>query len=509
MKLLLGTDFVLNDMTLPGGQDHPGLSFDAAYKTFEAALPILVRQSPSNGHQIPTPMCDPKRKRLEGNSFIMFTPSTMSTPVTMTNPAAMFIPAMMSTPVTMTNPAAMSTPPTTSTPATMSTPALATSSAITNEVGKGGSSAPNHEVKDDDDNEEALAKKLEKPPKAAVKLLPQEVPPFKPYVEPINPLALSHFKHRSIDLPVTYMSDLPAKVMKRPSMWVGKAGDKLQMVADEWDQYLKDRTPMSAESKNLITKYASILPRALTYSREVALYILTTSHGNIICPYHRWVSKKLENDIQFETHVPNHYFVTGVPGISRIKRLIKRTKEVVSKVVEVGKFFIMSGEQPVPPTANKDAAELEEEDKPLERKPGELHCGCIEDEVLLELILWKTTLQQSPSTGIVETWQDAFLHPRDRTFVLRAHTFWAGLTADKLYEYDADGNHRDIVDITQYQIAYLTDRLERAKNDREDLSGIIPGIKDMEMVSFDDDEEEGEGQGQVEGKKESEGMALV
>ncbi|KAJ3555057.1 hypothetical protein NP233_g12295 [Leucocoprinus birnbaumii] len=381
------------------------------------------------------------------------------------------------------------------------------SSATSNGVGKDGRHAPNNEFKDDDDNEEALAKKVEKFKKAPVKLLPQEIPPFKLYVEPINPLALAHLKHRKIDLPVTYTLDLPVKVMKRLSMWAGKAADKFDMVADEWDKYLQDRMPISAESKNLITKYASILPRAFTYSRAVALYILTTDHRNIICPYHRCVSKKLGNDQQFETHDPGHYFVTGVPGISRVKRLIKRAKKVVSKVVEVGKFFLF-GKVPVPPSPDEDE-EDEEEDKPLERNPGELHCGCIEDEVLLELILWKTTLQQSPSTGVVETWQDAYLDPRDRTFVMCTYTFWTGLKADILYEFDAEGNHRDIIDITEYQIKFFSDRLERAKRDREDLSGIIPGIQDMGMVSFDDDEEEDKGQDQVEGKKDTDAVTMV
>ncbi|KAJ3570346.1 hypothetical protein NP233_g4471 [Leucocoprinus birnbaumii] len=492
MTSLLGTDFVFNDMTLPGGQDHPGLSFNVAYNMFKTLPSTQVGPTPARRRKQRSEAGPSKHATAAGgSSFIMFTPATMSTP---------------------TIEGKHISPPS----------HLATSSATPDEAGKDRNTAPKaegHDDTNDDDNEEALAKKVEKAWKPAIKLLPQGIPLFKVYVELINPLALSHFKHRRIDLPVTYMLDLPAKIMKCPSMWVGKAEDKLKMVANEWDQYLKDRTPMSAESKNLITKYASILPRALTYSREVVLYILTTSHGNIICPYHRWVSKKLENDLQFETHVPGHYSVTGVPGILRIKRLIKCAKEVASKVVEVGKLFL-SDQQPMPPAPKEDPSETEEEDKPLERKPGELHCGCIEDEVLLELILWKSTLQQSPSTGIVETWQDVFLHPRDRTFVMRAYTFWMGLKADILYEYDAEGNHRDMVDITQYQIKFFGDRLERAMNDREDLSGIISGIQDMGMVSFDNDddnddneeeeeEEEEEDQDQVEVKKGTEAVTTA
>lgn len=77
----------------------------------------------------------------------------------------------------------------------------------------------NENEEDEDDNETAMAKQAASPP---IKLLPQEIPPFKVYTEPINPLALWTFKHRSIDLPITYTSNLPKKVLKRPSMWVGK-----------------------------------------------------------------------------------------------------------------------------------------------------------------------------------------------------------------------------------------------------------------------------------------------
>ncbi|KAJ3568225.1 hypothetical protein NP233_g5858 [Leucocoprinus birnbaumii] len=490
MTMLLGNDYVFNDISLPSNQNHPGLSFDSVYNSFEA-IPT-ADSTPDNASGIPKPSVPIKRSSdvdndnrptkksaKKQNDQHAAKASGKSKATTLKDPFIMF------TPGTSSESSSQRLYPTT-------TPATAEGKGSSNKKASGRqrASGKKNDNDDDDDNEEQLAEAAKALAKARLELLPQEIPPFKLYVEPANPLDFSSTKHHSVDLPVSYLlpKNLPMKVKNRPCMWFGIKKGKFEMVSDEWDEYLKNGTPISARSKNLITKYASICPRALTYSREVALYILTTDHGNIICPYHRWLSKKIENDVQFETHKPNHYFVTGVPGVSRVKRVAKTVQQVVSKLAEVVKSFA-TGNEPRPPTPPKEDPIKAEDDKPLEREKGKLHCGCLEDEVLLDLILWKSTLQQSPATGIVETWQDVYLHPRDRTFSLRAYTFWTGLKADHLYEFDADGKPRSMIDITRYQYRFFRNRLRRLKRAGKDLSSIISDLEELEMISFEDDEE--------------------
>ncbi|KAJ3558830.1 hypothetical protein NP233_g11420 [Leucocoprinus birnbaumii] len=435
MTTLLGEDFVFNNMSLPNGHNgHTTFSFVPPYQDHvpspippSSTIPVKRTSIP---HEEEPPTKKPTQKRKEKKE------GSQASRKRATGKAK--------------DPFIAFTFPGGQTP---SLPPNTTSSVDTTPPAK-----QDDKEEDADDNEAALAEEKEKVEKKVVELLPQEIPPFELYTEPLNPLALWGFKHRTIDLPVTYLDpeSLPGKVKGRPSMWFGEKKGKLDKVADEWDKYLKD----------------------------VALEILTTEMGNIICPYHHWVSKKIENDVQFQTHGPKHYFVTGVPGVSRVKRVLKGIKKAVSKVKKVKKLF-----KSALPEAPETPDDKQEDDKPLEREPSKLHCGCIEDEVLLELILWKSTLQQSPATGVVETWQDAFLHPRDRTFVLRAYVFWTGLKADILYEFDADGNRRDMVDIARHQVAFFEDRLRRAIAAKEDLSGIIPDIDKLETVSFNDDDE--------------------
>ncbi|KAJ3561052.1 hypothetical protein NP233_g10434 [Leucocoprinus birnbaumii] len=469
MTMLLGNDFVFNDMSLPSNHNHPGLSFDSIYNSFDA-IPTAASASDNPPDQ-PKPSVPIKRSsdvdnddrpakktakkgnrqrasKSSGRSkaadpFIMFTPGTSGE----NSPQP---------------------PP----PDTSSNTAVDQDSGKKKAHGKQRTNGKKDGDDDDDDNEAELAEASKAMAKARLELLPQDIPPFKPLFGASETSRL-------------LFNETP----NRPSMWFGIKKGKFEMVSDEWDEYLKNGTPISARSKNLITKYASILPRALTYSREVALYILTTDHGNIICPYHRWVSKKIANDVQFETQKPNHYFVTGVPGISRVKRVVKNVQQAVSKVADVVKSFA-TGNEPRPPTPPKEDPTKAEDDKPLEREEGKLHCGCIEDEVLLDLILWKSTLQQSPATGIVETWQDTFLEPRDRTFALRAYTFWTGLKADHLYEFGANGKRRDMIDITKYQIRFFRKRLQSLERNEKDLSGIIPDFEDLDTISFTDDEED-------------------
>ncbi|KAJ3567215.1 hypothetical protein NP233_g6508 [Leucocoprinus birnbaumii] len=200
------------------------------------------------------------------------------------------------------------------------------------------------------------------------------------------------------------------------------------MTIIEFNGFTNGTNPLSAESKNLLQRHAALLPHAFLHSRQVSIEILTSKWDNVQCPYHRWVSKIVCTDCSPNPQVRDYFYVTGSPGIC---------------IRAVG--------------AN--------EKNPPPRTPGYLHCGCQEDEVLLELILWKLTLQQSPTTGRIKTWQNQFLEPCAHTFSLCAFTFWSGLSVDDFFKYDDEGTFRANVylRLLQRQIEFLGARYRRVK----------------------------------------------
>ncbi|KAJ3576927.1 hypothetical protein NP233_g81 [Leucocoprinus birnbaumii] len=452
MTRLLGDDYVFNDVSLPGNQNHPGLSFDTVYKTLD---PIATTDLPSdNPSDQPKPSV-PIKRSLEVDSDSR--PGKKTAKKRNDQPTAKT--SKKSKATAQKDPFIMFTPGEASSRSPNATTTTITSD--DNDNDKKRAKGKKDDDDDADDNEERLAEASKALAKARLELLPQEVPPFKLYVEPANPLDFSSIKHRTIDLPITYLlpKNLPAR-----SNGLGRMG----RIPQEWYTNVRALQEPHHEWRSTSSPPTT-----------------ATSYAPIIAGS----PKKIENDVQFETHKPGHYFVTGVPGITRVKRVVKTVKQAVSKIADVVKTF-PTGNEPRPPTPPKEDPAKAEDDKPLEREPGKLHCGCIEDEVLLDLILWKSTLQQSPTTGIIETWQDTFLHPRDRTFSLRAYTFWTGLKANHLYEFDAAGKHRSMIDITRYQYRFFRNRLRQLKRAKMDVSEIIPDFEDLEMISFDNADED-------------------
>ncbi|KAF8326293.1 hypothetical protein F5887DRAFT_925395 [Amanita rubescens] len=98
---------------------------------------------------------------------------------------------------------------------------------------------------------------------------------------------------------------------------------------------------LSIATRSAIRTHQTLAPTAATTSRSLALDILTTNRGNILCPYHQEVDKRGTTD--------SKYLVNGVPW----PRMIADTKK---------------------------AAESAEHKQRL--KEGGLHCGCPMDAAL-------------------------------------------------------------------------------------------------------------------------------
>lgn len=67
-------------------------------------------------------------------------------------------------------------------------------------------------------------------------------------------------------------------------------------------------------------------------------------------------------------------------------------------------------------------------------RKGYMHCGCYEDDVLMEFIFWKTWTITSPTTKVTEGWLDQHMDPRTRHFVVKAFKEASKLELEDFYK---------------------------------------------------------------------------
>ncbi|KAJ3564206.1 hypothetical protein NP233_g8442 [Leucocoprinus birnbaumii] len=195
-------------------------------------------------------------------------------------------------------------------------------------------------------------------------------------------------------------------------------------LAEQLDDHIKRGWIIHTNGCKLIRWEASILGRAMLESCETALHLMTSDDGNILCAYHAHVKKdKIVHD-QAEGKDRGWRLFTGVP-------------------------FVHNASKGSTAAAN--------------RRPGHLHCGCKEDEVLIEAILRKTTILKSSSTSNEETMQDEHLKPFERSFFARAFMAWTGLKPGHFFRKSDSGEVQTYGDLLESQIAILEERLAEWK----------------------------------------------
>ncbi|KAJ3558455.1 hypothetical protein NP233_g11505 [Leucocoprinus birnbaumii] len=193
--------------------------------------------------------------------------------------------------------------------------------------------------------------------------------------------------------------------------------DKL---AKQLDSFLKHGTTIHVNGHTLIRSEAAVLGRAMFWNCQTSLYILTTKDNNVLCPYHKEINK---DGVAYD----------GGPPAKR-------------------KWLLFSG-CPFQRNALKGRATEQ-------RQPGHLHCGCIEDHVLLEQMLRKVMILKSPVTDVTESMQQEYLLPRDRAFFAQVFFDWTGLTVNDLFRDKGNGEARTYGELLKRQIEALNIRLE-------------------------------------------------
>lgn len=190
-------------------------------------------------------------------------------------------------------------------------------------------------------------------------------------------------------------------------------------------KFIKDPTySMPFKFRRLIREVQDFLPEVSRISRAMTMHCLETKPGNIICPYH---AEKDKNGKIFDGSPDSKYNVTGTP----YEREVKGPEDAV-----------------VP-----------------ERYDGFLHCGCPEDEVLIDFMWWKCTLCASPSTDAQEGFRDQRLDPRTRTFMYSVWRNATHQTVDDIFMGNKTISAFRVMSLKS-QIARLQDALEKLQEER-------------------------------------------
>lgn len=183
---------------------------------------------------------------------------------------------------------------------------------------------------------------------------------------------------------------------------------------------------MPFKYRRLIREVQDFLPEASRTSRALSMHCFETRTGNCICPYH---SEKDKTGTIFDGAPDCKYNVTGVPHPRNVR-------------------------------GPKD------DDVP-ERPEGYLHCGCPEDEVLMDFIWWKGASVTSPVTGETEGFRDQRLDPRTRAFM---YDIWCEATCQEVDDIYRQGRVRETftVDLFRARIAAIEKEIGTIEKDKKD-----------------------------------------
>jgi uncharacterized Zn finger protein (UPF0148 family) len=174
---------------------------------------------------------------------------------------------------------------------------------------------------------------------------------------------------------------------------------------------------------------------------------LETNRGNIICPYHEERDKMgAINDQNRNDDSP--YMCTGTPYARGVNGRSRAVDGVVNKADRVP------------------------------RRKGYLHCGCLEDYVLLDFLWWKTGNVDSPVHGKTESWKDQRLDPRARHLMANEWEFATMINIDDMYhagknlssvELEIFWRNRQLVKLGKH-VAELKNKLELQEEKRKKAS---------------------------------------
>ena len=103
---------------------------------------------------------------------------------------------------------------------------------------------------------------------------------------------------------------------------------------------------------------------------------------------------------------------------------------------------------------------------PIKMPDGILHCGCPEDEALLDFFWFKSGKITSQYNDLTEGWLKEVAEPRPHAFTTALFREMSAMTINDLYLYNANGKRQDLEFRLKRQIARLQTRLKKLEADR-------------------------------------------
>ncbi|KAG6805619.1 hypothetical protein H0H92_014718 [Tricholoma furcatifolium] len=161
------------------------------------------------------------------------------------------------------------------------------------------------------------------------------------------------------------------------------------------------------------------MPIASSKTRKLALHILTSNRGNIMCLYHHVIEKT-----GYIIDGEGDYRLNGVPRPRNVNHVISDG---------------------------------------VKRLKGYLYCGCSEDVALLDFYFWKTwSISGKLPNGshVTETLRDQMLEPRIRAFIVDQFQNWTGLTIEDIYQGNK-GREEHKLDVYHIQVEHILRRMNK------------------------------------------------
>ena len=188
--------------------------------------------------------------------------------------------------------------------------------------------------------------------------------------------------------------------------------------------FLRNRQEIPEHFRIMLRDIAEFCPEASCLSKELALHCFLNRNNNYVCPYHTYL-RKGSNDVN-DHNPPLSHKVTGIPQVRNVNQ---------------GKT-----------------------EAPIVRSRKVFHCGCFEDDVLIDFWWWKNSTLKSLSKGIEEPWCSYRLDPYSRGFMVKWWKDTVHLNVNDIYSTHPQPDRRSLSLVNK-----LIHRLESVKKELTEI----------------------------------------
>ncbi|RXW14432.1 hypothetical protein EST38_g11422 [Candolleomyces aberdarensis] len=270
----------------------------------------------------------------------------------------------------------------------------------------------------------------------------------------------------------TGSSKLPKKKQKHlSSNWKNlKRKKRIELTrkgSEAMDLFTKFNRPLSDQVRCWVRRYSGYLPIAGTHSQRLAASCFILNNSRTVCHYHTVYEHGLKNLNDSSKKQKNENKVTGVPFAPEPFEVdeegnAKKPKKDQDLEILMPKHGLAEGQwNPHFTLQNVLSFFLVKEGRHI------LHCGCILEDALMDLFMWKTVKLHSISLGIEETFGKP-VKPRERAYMVESMDYLCCFLED-IYGYKDNGTKRSMVEIRECQIRKLLAEIRRLRQEEAEV----------------------------------------